>query len=216
MADSSDSMYSRYDLDYEKWQQRERINNAEKPWLPTRTCFCEACWKEDTLFEYMLLAHVNDNHKYDKLQRQYREYVNTHCPMMIAKQSLKPKHHKGNGKFKGIWVGTLTMSTADPTNEEEMVCAIKKIFNQRTCPVEKYAWYLEYTDAGTPHIHFCYQTPDGGRIHNKVFKRAWPFWNETVKCGAGHRGGYHAPCADEEGYLKYIAKDKGRCGINWN
>lgn len=118
-----------------------------------------------------------------------------------------PKHHVGNGKPKGLFAGTLTMSTSDDYTQDDMLKAIRKIFSQQTVVVKRYAWYLEYTDAGTPHIHFIYETDEGGRIHAKIFKRYWKIWDEHQPIGKGHRGGYHKPVASETAYKEYIEKD---------
>jgi len=130
-------------------------------------------------------------------------------------ESIKPKHHTGNGKPKGIFSGTLTMSPCWPTNEEEMVVAIQKIMRQRTTPVKRYVWYLEYTDKDVPHIHFIYETEKGGRITAQTFKRQWKWGDESTPCGSGHVGGYHRHCAKEDDYLEYIQKDKGRHDNKW-
>lgn len=119
----------------------------------------------------------------------------------------KAKHHTGNGKPKGIFAGTLTMSPTDPYNEKDMIVAVRKLMRQKTNSVKRYAWYLEYTDNGTPHIHFIYETESGGQIIEQTFKRSWPIWDSKIQCGRGHRGGYHKHCAEEEAYLKYIGKE---------
>lgn len=128
---------------------------------------------------------------------------------------LPKGHHKGNGKPKGIFAGTLTMSPKWETNEEEMVTAIKKLMRQKTCPVKRYVWYLEYTQDNVPHIHFIYETDTGGRITQQTFKRQWKYWDESTPCGGGHVGGYHKHCAKEDDYLEYISKDKGRHENTW-
>lgn len=124
-------------------------------------------------------------------------------------------HHVGNGKPKGLFAGTLTMSPSWGTNEEEMVTAIKGIFKQKTVPVKRYVWYLEYTENDLPHIHFIYETKTGGRITQQVFKRKWKFWDESTECGSGHKGGYHRHVAREGEYLDYISKDNGRHENRW-
>lgn len=128
------------------------------------------------------------------------------CPIHFPKMA-KRGTHKGNGRHKGIWSGTLTMSPSDDKTEEDMITAIKKLMRQKSCPVKRYAWYLEYTEAGTPHIHFVYETESGGRIERKHFKRMWSLWDEDTRCGAGFRGGYHRECHSESEYLSYIKKD---------
>lgn len=132
------------------------------------------------------------------------------CPMW-----KKNTTHKGNGTPTGIFAGTLTMSPDDKLNEEDMVHAMKKIVSQQTCPVKNYAWYVEYTDNGLPHIHFIYEAESGGRIHQKVFKRYWKQWDESKKMGQGHRGGYHKHVQSETAYLEYIEKDGGRHMNQW-
>ena len=123
--------------------------------------------------------------------------------------------HTGNGTHQGWFAGTLTMSPDDGKTEDDMVIAIEKIMKQQTCPVDKYAWYVEYTKAGLAHIHFIYITPGGTRIHKKVFQRYW-MWEEprnNVK-GAGFRGGYHKPVDSLVAYKEYISKDSGKHGGN--
>ena len=120
--------------------------------------------------------------------------------------------HKGNGVHNGLWAGTLTMSPNDGVNEEDMIGAMRKVFAQQTVPVIKWAYYREYTKNGLPHIHFCYETETGGRIHKKIFQRYWKLWDEprNQKGRGGFPGGYHAPAKSETAYLEYISKDAGR------
>lgn len=70
-----------------------------------------------------------------------------------------------------------------------------------------WAYVLEHTEAGTPHIHGMYKMASGRRIENKYFKRYWPLWDEKVKLGHGHKGGYHQKARDEQSYDAYIQKE---------
>lgn len=94
-------------------------------------------------------------------------------------------------KPKKVFAFTLTTNGDDPAVEEDrLIVASNKLFHQESVPVARGEAYLEYTEAGRPHIHGWYQTEDGGRIFSKVFKRCWPLWGET----AGRKqfaGGYH-------------------------
>lgn len=120
------------------------------------------------------------------------------------------KTHKGNGTYAGPFAFTLTMSPSDPLTEEHMIKAVKKIMQQKSCPVVKYAWYLEHKEEGRhPHIHGMYETSTLGRIEAKHFTRAWPIWKERPAMGAGFRGGYHRPVRQQEAYNDYIKKDNG-------
>lgn len=163
---------------------------------------CETC----RLIEN-LMWQSDDSYAGQKLWNQAIKLCSSHHP--DTHEDIIPSHHKGNGKPLGIFAGTLTMSPTDATNENEMCAAIQKIFTQQTVPVKRYAWYLEYTKNGLPHIHFIYETNSGGRIHQKIFKRYWKTWSEKPadRQGQGFRGGYHKHVESEIAYTEYIAKD---------
>lgn len=171
--------------------------------------YCDECYK----INYMLVSLSGDWREKKAYDHWYDIWMR-HDPTTHITAPPK-KHHTGNGKPKGIFAGTLTMSSKWETNEEEMCEAIKKIMRQKTTPVKRYVWYLEYTKENVPHIHFIYETEKGGRITQQTFKRQWKWWDESTPCGAGHVGGYHKHCAKEDDYLEYISKDKGRHENKW-
>jgi len=122
----------------------------------------------------------------------------------------KHKSHTGNGAHQGAFAFTLTKSPDDDLSEEDMIAAVTKIMNQKSCPTKRFIWYIEYGEPETkthPHIHGMYETERGGRIEKKHWKRAWPIWGEgESKFGAGFRGGYHRPVRIEENYIDYVKK----------
>lgn len=71
----------------------------------------------------------------------------------------------------------------------------------------EWAFVKELTEAGTPHIHGVYRTPSGRRIEGKYFARYWPLWDEKIKLGHGHKGGYHAKARHTESYKAYMEKE---------
>lgn len=114
-----------------------------------------------------------------------------------------------NGKYNGPFAFTLTMSPSDGLSEADMVTACRKIMEQRSQPVKKFAWYLEYKDEESkshPHIHGMYETENGRRIEKKHWQRQWKIWDESIPLGAGFRGGYHRPVRSDEAYSQYITK----------
>lgn len=125
------------------------------------------------------------------------------------------KQREGNGAPTGPFAFTLTKSPKDPYSIGDMLTAVRKLMNQKSCPVTKYAWFFEDKgrdengDSIHPHIHGLYETSSQGRIEAKHFKRAWPIWDEKRPMGAGFRGGYHRRVKDEESYQDYIKKDGG-------
>lgn len=161
---------------------------------------CEAC-QSWTMWDKIIIAEDNP-YKRNQLFDFYMKKWRSECPRFT-----KPRK-EGNGTPVGIFAGTLTMSPAWGKTEDDIIKAIKKIMTQQTCPVKKYRWYLEYTKANVPHIHFIYETNSGGRIHTKVFKRYWT-WEEprNNRSRNGFTGGYHYHCDSETAYLEYIAKD---------
>lgn len=108
------------------------------------------------------------------------------------------------------WAFTLTTSVKEksewPQIEEEMKFAADRILNQRTSPVKEGIAFLEYQESGAPHIHGFYTCDKpGARIFAKVFKRQWPLWDEKIRLGKGHKGGYHAKVDDVSAYKEYIS-----------
>lgn len=173
--------------------------------IPVEKCFCEGglkelkgcLWCEEW---YSILRTYSDTPQWNKM-------LKLQTARLEERRGLKPKHHIGNGKPSGIFAGTLTMSPNDPYNQADMIQAIRKIMRQKSQPIKRYCWYLEYTKADVPHIHFIYETNTGGRITAQTFKRHWKIWDEHEPVGQGHRGGYHKHCHDENSYMDYIMKD---------
>ena len=128
----------------------------------------------------------------------------------LQKDHKPNRSHVGNGTYQGPFAFTLTKSPKDSQTVLEMIAAVRKVMTQKSQPIKKFAWYLEYKGEEThPHIHGMYETETGRRIEAKHFKRAWPLWDEKIKLGAGFRGGYHRPIKDTEKYADYIKKDGG-------
>jgi len=129
------------------------------------------------------------------------------------KHSKKP--HTGNGAPQGAFAFTLTKSPTDALSVGDMLTAVRKVMNQKSNPVVKYAWYYEEKgrddngDPIHPHIHGMYETATGGRIEAKHWKRSWEVWDEKKPQGTGFRGGYHRPIKHGEAYADYIKKDGG-------
>jgi len=173
---------------------------------------CEKC----RYIEEGLYNCANDTTYHGRQEwKKYSDLASRHDPDTHADIVLKKFSHEGNGAPSGIFAGTLTKAPDWSETEDDMIRAMHKIMEQKTCPVEKYAWYLEYTNADLPHIHFIYKTVTGGRIHAKVFKRYWKQWDEKTKLGQGHRGGYHALAKSETAYVEYIEKDSGIHQDRW-
>jgi len=163
--------------------------------------------RNEELFRLSTIGGLSDDKMMCVMRKDERHNHEMHgCPISV-------KTHQGNGTYQGQFAFTLTKSPDDQLTEFDMIKAVRKIMNQKSCPVKKYAWYLEYGDDELqthPHIHGMYETETQGRIEAKHFKRAWPIWDEKSKMGRGFRGGYHRPVRSEEGYADYIKKDAGK------
>lgn len=106
---------------------------------------------------------------------------------------------------------TLTMppdyTPPKPIEEVAKLILEKGITNKPYEKATSWAYVLEHTEKGTPHIHGVYKTPSGRRIASKYFQRYWPLWDEKTKMGAGHKGGYHALARHSESYHAYLLKE---------
>lgn len=174
---------------------------------PHDSLACDACRLHEQAVKTMM-GTMNFERDWTNAMKRWQRT----CPAWITRLS---KNKGGRPHHKGLHAGTLTQPPGAETTEEDMVVAMKKIFSQRTCPVKRYAWYVEYTQNGTPHIHFIYEAESGGRIHAKVFKRYWKLWDESKRQGAGFQGGFHKEVISEIAYTEYISKDSGRSENKW-
>lgn len=169
---------------------------------------CGACCPVCKDFDKALVASCFDDRRNREIHQRWLKHVRLyHFP---------PRIHSGNGAPTGAFAFTLNMSPGDGLTQDDMVIAVRKLMAQKTCPVKRYAWYLEFGDdeAKThPHIHGMYETEANGRIPQRQFKRAWPIWDESQRLGRGHRGGYHDVARNEEGYSNYIREDFAMNGI---
>lgn len=168
-------------------------------------CFAPKCCQSCHDYDRQLFRDIDRPHLHAGIYKEWNKH-------MILHHGFPAPSNKrcGNGAHNGLFAFTLTMSPSDGLTEKELIAAAKKLMTQQSCPVKRYAWYLEYKDAARhPHIHGIYETESGGRIEAKHFRRAWPIWNESKKLGLGHRGGYHRPVVSSDDYSAYIAKDSG-------
>lgn len=106
---------------------------------------------------------------------------------------------------------TLTMPPdyvpAKPLDEVARLIMERGLTNKPYEKASSWAFVLEHTEKGTPHIHGVYKTPSGRRISSKYFNRYWPLWDEKVKLGYGFKGGYHSPARHSESYSAYLEKE---------
>lgn len=179
----------------------------------TSTCYgkCSKCCGADAEHSEAMKswATTGDFKSPDNIHKKWMKHLREHHGFQGGKVE-----RTGNGAPQGAFAFTLTKSPADDLTEQDMIEAVRKIMKQKSCPVVRYAWYLEYGDKENkthPHIHGMYETESGGVIEKKHWKRAWKIWDPTTRLGAGFRGGYHRPVRSEENYSDYIKKDMGLC-----
>ena len=133
-----------------------------------------------------------------------------YCDKLFASKP-PPKINNRKAEEGTEYAFTLTMPP-DYQPAKPLLEVAKKIleYGSTNKPYEKashYAYVLEHTEAGTPHIHGVYRTPSGRRIAAKYFQRYWPLWDEKINLGHGHKGGYHQKARHYESYLNYMDKE---------
>lgn len=141
-------------------------------------------------------------------------YCDTHHEEIIAEliaQSPKPMKRSNSADDNTEYAFTLTMppnyDTKKPIEEVARLICTNGLTNKPYEKPEKWAYVLEHTEAGTAHIHGMYKTPSGRRIAAKYFQRYWPLWDEKIKLGHGHKGGYHQKARHNESYVAYMGKE---------
>ena len=139
------------------------------------------------------------------------EYVEHFCGEHVPAPPPKAVH-KNKADEGTEYAFTLTMPPGYATSEK-IEAAAKKILQNGLTPSKPYekacygAYVVETTEVGTPHVHGVYKTPSGRRISAKYFKRYWDLWDEKIKMGHGHKGGYHAKARHTESYEAYMEKE---------
>lgn len=133
------------------------------------------------------------------------------CPLLKAVMVKPTVPHPQAAKPGTEYAFTLTMPpdyvSPKPIEEVARLIMTNGLTNK---PYEKaidWAFVLEHTEKGTPHVHGVYRTESGRRISSKYFKRYWSLWDEKVKLGHGHKGGYHSPARHSESYSAYLEKE---------
>lgn len=138
---------------------------------------------------------------------------NSLCPKVRAillHKTVAPRHALA-AKPETEYAFTLTMppdyTPPKPIEEAVRLIMTNGLTNKPYEKAESWAFVKEHTDKGTPHIHGVYKTPSGRRISTKYFARYWPLWDEKVKLGSGHKGGYHSPARHSESLAAYMEKE---------
>lgn len=133
------------------------------------------------------------------------------CPLLKALLVKPDVAHPQAAKPGTEYAFTLTMppdyTCPKPLEEVARLIMTNGLTNK---PYEKavdWAFVLEHTEKGTPHVHGVYRTASGRRISSKYFKRYWTLWDEKVKLGHGFKGGYHSPARHSESYSAYLEKE---------
>lgn len=133
------------------------------------------------------------------------------CPILKALLVKPVVAHPQAAKPGTEYAFTLTMppdyTCPKPLEEVARLIMTNGLTNKPYEKAESWAFVLEHTDKGTPHIHGVYKTPSGRRISKKYFKRYWTLWDEDTHLGAGHKGGYHSPARHSESYSAYLEKE---------
>lgn len=137
------------------------------------------------------------------------DYVSHFCE--LHQEIVVPTPSKRKADVNTEYAFTLTMppdyQPKKPIEEAAKFILEHGLVSKTKEKAIEWAFVKEHTDAGTPHIHGVYRTPSGRRIESKYFNRYWPLWDEKVKLGYGHKGGYHAVARHSESYKAYMEKE---------
>jgi len=194
---------------------------APDRWVYQHRPGCALCLCKDCVARHTLKYAKEPNTQYPDCDNCYLqwndvagEYCNYFCPVHpdpALRVQIENKKNPRRAEEGTEYAFTLTMPPDYQPVKPLLEVAQKIIEHGLTSkPYEKankYAYVLEHTEAGTPHIHGVYSTPSGRRISSKYFKRYWPLWDEKVPLGHGHKGGYHQKARHTESYAAYLQKE---------
>lgn len=168
-----------------------------------------------------MTLHLKEPHpKYpecDDCSIQYnhvlRSYIDTYCDLHQERVVPTPDKRKANPDTE--YAFTLTMPPTyvpkKPIEETARLILTNGLTSKPYEKITEWAYVLEHTEQGTPHIHGVYKTPSGRRIEQKYFKRYWDLWDEKVVLGNGHKGGYHQKVRHGESLRAYMEKEGVVC-----
>lgn len=182
-------------------------------------CLCHDCYSkseeiakkwqspEDFKEPHPKYPECNDCYAYYSplLKEVIEKYCGEHLPA--------PPKRRGAPKAdpETEWAFTLTMppdyEPKKPIEEAARLILSHGLTSKPYERPERWAFVKEHTEKGVPHIHGVYKTPSGRRIEQKYFQRYWPLWDEKVKLGVGHKGGYHLKARHGESYSAYMEKE---------
>jgi hypothetical protein len=134
-------------------------------------------------------------------------YCPEHEPIVIAPA---PKVHANKADSSTSFAATLTMPPGyepkRPLIEAAKMIMEHGLTNKPYEKATKWIVVLEHADTNA-HVHLWYKTNSGRRIASKYFQRYWPLWDEKIKLGSGHKGGYHQKARHTDSYESYLLKE---------
>lgn len=137
------------------------------------------------------------------------DYMNYFCP--LHQEAIVPTPDRRKADVNTEYAFTLTMpldyKPKKPIEEAAKLILEHGLVSKTKEKAIEWAFVKEHTDQGTPHIHGVYKTPSGRRIEKKYFKRYWDLWDEDVRLGQGHKGGYHQKARHNQSYKAYMEKE---------
>lgn len=127
---------------------------------------------------------------------------------------LQRELHPNKKSHRGLPLGprefTLTYSTKwfdDATARDQMAKAVSKLMKYYQHEITHFRAVGEVGTNGMSHVHGFYLLNKGKKITDKNFKRAWSYWDPSIKLGRGFQGGHHQEVKDTAAFLGYIEKD---------
>lgn len=142
-----------------------------------------------------------------------RSYIDTYCELHQERVVPTPDKRKANPDTEYAFTLTMppTYTPKKPIDEAARLILTNGLTSKPYEKISEWAYVLEHTEQGTPHIHGVYKTPSGRRIEQKYFKRYWDLWDEKVVLGSGHKGGYHQKVRHGESLHAYMEKEGVVC-----
>jgi len=148
----------------------------------------------------------------DETRSQIRE-MELEIQRLDNLRALNKTNSKGNRKWESLGPREFTLTYSpkwfdDATARNHFHVALERLTKYYKTEWKQFRAVGEVGSNGMSHVHCFYELEAGKKITDKNFKRAYQWWDTSIKHGkTGHQGGHHASVVDVPGFRAYIEKD---------
>lgn len=142
-------------------------------------------------------------YRFDQALEDHQTHIDIYTPRPQPIKKVN-RHALGPREF------TLTYSPKwfdDVEARRNMSVAVDKLMKYNCREITYFRAVGEVGTNGLSHVLCYYELQGGKKITDKNFKRAWRYWDPSIKYGKGFQGGHHQEVKNTADFLGYIDKE---------